>query len=98
MENISAIVSIFALVISILAYQNANNKLRLDLFEARWEIYEKILKFCSTVTQLGGLPPAHNTARDTRVINALISANESFYGQGYHKSRALFSEDVYELL
>jgi hypothetical protein len=97
MENISTIVSIIALIVSVLAYQNANNKLRLDLFEARWEIYERILKFCSTVSQLYGLPQSNNTDRDQKVIHALISANESFYGLGYHRIKALFGNDIQEL-
>ena len=77
------------------AYNFAKEKFRLDLFEKRWEVYENTLKFCSKVMQEGTLRANENN--NEQILQALLAAQESFRGIGWHKSRALFGQDIQEL-
>jgi hypothetical protein len=97
-QYIASIISIFAIVISFMAYRNSEQKLRLDLFEARWEIYKEILKFCSIVSKNGGIPKPNQGEINPEIIGAVNSAHKSFRGHGYHRSKALFGDDVNERL
>ncbi len=85
-------------VFSFCAYKFAHEKFRLDLFEKRWEIYEKTLGFCSKVTTHGGIPKhSNNEELNKDATDAIIAAHESFRGIGLHKTRTLFGEDIHEL-
>lgn len=95
-ENIPALwLSGFALGFSYNAYIYTKEKFRLDLLDKRWEIYENTLEFCSLVTQYGSLTPTGQN--DEKINQAIQAAHESFRGIGYHKTRALFGKDIYQL-
>ena len=82
-------------VFAFLAYRFTKEKFRLELFEKRWTIYEKVLEFCSRVVQVGGI---RNTPNDSDAFRATLTAAEgSFRSIGFHKSKALFGEDISEL-
>ncbi|MCB9989224.1 MAG: hypothetical protein H6868_10440 [Rhodospirillales bacterium] len=90
------VLGIVAVVFSFLAYMHARERFRLDLLEKRWQVYEKVLEFCSRVTEYGGLPKHGDDGdRNQAIINALIAANESFRGIGYHKARSLFGPEIH---
>lgn len=80
---------------SYLAYKFSKEKFRLDLFEKRWVVYENTLEFCSRVTQQGSLRRTDNNQAE--IVAALQAANNSFRGLGWHKTRALFGDEIYEL-
>lgn len=81
------ILGFMATVFSFLTYRYAKEKFRLDLLDRRFEIYEKTLEFCSLA--LGG-----GFSDDKKLI---IAAESSFRGIGWHKSCALFGEDISDL-
>lgn len=80
---------------SFLAYKFSKEKFRLDLFEKRWAVYESTLEFCSRVTQQGSLRRTNDN--EETIVAAVQAANNSFRGLGWHKTRALFGDDIYEL-
>jgi hypothetical protein len=85
----------FTAFFSYYTYRFSKEKFRLDLFERRFAIYEKILEFCSIVVTYGNLPIGdHNKEERTRFQQA---ADASFRSIGFHKTRSLFGEDIYEL-
>ena len=63
--------------------QDSKNKLRLELFQARYEIYEDLIKFCSHVLQQGDIKE-----------DGWKAAENSFRGLKYHKSSFLFGEEI----
>jgi hypothetical protein len=85
----------FTAFFSYYTYRFSKEKFRLDLFERRFEIYEKILEFCSILVTYGNLPIGeHNKEERIRFQQAV---DASIRSMGFHKSRALFGEDIYEL-
>lgn len=91
------VLAAIALFFSYLAYQFSKERFRLELLEKRWEIYEEILKYSSTVMRHAGLPKhSKNEPRNDEIIKALLSAEKSFRGLGLHKSKALFGSEVIE--
>lgn len=87
--------SVITAVFSYQAYLYSKEKFRLDLFEKRWEIYEHVLEFCSRVTQQGTLRMREDNQAE--IIAALNAAGNSFRGTGWHKTRALFGEEIHQL-
>ncbi len=87
--------SIVTALFSYWAYIFSKEKFRLDLFEERWEIYKHVLEFCSKVTQQGTLKIREDNQE--QILAALKAAENSFRGLGYHKTRALFGEEIYRL-
>ena len=87
----SAITALF----SYWAYKFSEDKFRLDLFDKRWEVYEHTLEFCSLVTQQGTLKITQEN-RD-QIVAAIKAAGNSFRGTGWHKTRALFGEEIHSL-
>ncbi|MBL1147369.1 MAG: hypothetical protein HND56_02885 [Pseudomonadota bacterium] len=88
---------IVAVVFSFLAYRHTKERFRLDLLDKRWEVYEKVLEFCSRVTQYGGLPKHcdDDEERNKSILAALMASESSFRGIGYHKARSLFGTDIH---
>lgn len=84
-----------ALGVSILAYRHSKNRMRLELFDKRWEIYEPVWIFGSRVMRHGSLTINDNNEEDVRL--ALDAAVNSFRGIGWHKTRMLFGKDIHEL-
>jgi len=99
-ENIPTfLVSCIALSFSYYAYLFSKEKFRLDLFEKRWEVYIATLEFCSLVMKYGQIPKhSEDKTRNKEVLDALVAAQNSFRGVGYHKMRSLFGEDIYNLM
>jgi len=87
----SAITALF----SYWAYKFSKEKFRLDLFDKRWEVYENTLEFCSRVTQQGTLRMRKDNQEE--ILAALKAAENSFRGTGWHKTRALFGEEIHTL-
>jgi hypothetical protein len=82
-------------IISYAAYRFSREKVRLDLFEKRWAIYEKTLDFCSLVEREGTLK---RTTENAEIIQkATEAAHASFRGIGWHQTRALFGPDIHRL-
>lgn len=101
-ENIpSVLFSGLAAFFAFHAYLFTKEKFRLDLLEKRWSVYEETLKFCSTVLTYGGLPSYKDSpdkeAQNKAIIAALIAADASFRGIGYHKTRSMFGKDIEDL-
>jgi hypothetical protein len=87
--------SVVAICFSYHAYRFSKEKFRLDLFEKRFEIYQNILEFCSIIATYGNLPIGdHNKEERIRFQQA---ADASFRSTGFHKTRSLFGEDIYEI-
>jgi hypothetical protein len=86
-------ISCIALSLSYYAHTSAKEKLRLDLLEKRFEIYEKVLEFCGLVTKHGTLTARPDNREE--IEQALNAAYQSFLGIGLHKTRSLFGEDIY---
>lgn len=87
----SAITALF----SYWAYKFSQDRFRLDLFDKHWEVYEHTLKFCSKVTQQGTLKMREDNQE--QILAALKAAENSFRGTGWHKTRALFGEEIHSL-
>ena len=81
--------------LSYAAYRFSREKLRLDLFDKRWEIYQQTLEYCSTVTQQGTLKARNDN--EENIKKAILAAHSSFRGIGFHKTRALFGSEIHEL-
>ncbi|MEO9167422.1 MAG: hypothetical protein ABI230_03375 [Aestuariivirga sp.] len=82
-------------IFAFLAYRFAKEKFRLELFEKRWSVYEKVLEFCSRVVQVGGI---RNTPNESEAFRATLAAAEgSFKSIGFHKTKALFGDDIHQL-
>ena len=80
------------------AYKFTHEKFRLDLFDKRWDIYERTLEFCSSVFSHGGIPKyGKNEKQNEDIEKALIAAHESFRGIGLHRAKSLFGEDIQAL-
>lgn len=86
--------TIITLHFSYYAYKFSKERFRLDLFDKRWEVYEKVLEFCSTVTSEGGLVANERNKED--ISNAIKAAHNSFRGVGWHKTQALFGNDIHQ--
>jgi hypothetical protein len=87
-----------AMIFGYWAYFHTREKFRLELFEKRWKIYDALIQFCSNVAQYGERavqPSKENLAEFKETMNA---AQNSFQGKGWHEAKALFGEDVIELL
>jgi len=89
-------VSILVLGISYWGLVYTRERLRLDLFEKRFAIYDNLLTYCSSLMQLGTLE--HTPERAAEVEAAINAAHESFRGLGFHKAKALFGPDIEKLL
>jgi hypothetical protein len=63
---------------------DSHNKLRLELFKQRYEIYQELIKFSSRTLQTGKVEQ-----------DAIESAHNSFRGLQYHASLFLFGEDIH---
>jgi hypothetical protein len=83
-------------LLSYFAYRFSAERFRLDLLDRRWVIYEGVLEFCSRVTAQGGLSFDERSREET--LKAVDTAQQSFRGIGWHKSKALFGSDVIGLL
>lgn len=93
------VVSLVALVIAALAYLNARENFRFQLFEARLDIYNNLLTACSFVVQFGSTVLHPNQAGDAeldkeRRRDFLIARERSCSGVGHHKVRMLFGPDI----
>jgi hypothetical protein len=78
---------------SYFAYRFSKEKFRLDLFDRRFAVYEATLEFCSRVMAEGSLRATTPEQRE-RVEHAIRAAEGSFRGIGWHKTQALFGEDI----
>jgi len=87
--------SLLVLLISYWAYHVSANKLRLDLFDKRFQIYERTLIYCSTVLSYANLE-INDENRD-HIADAISAAHESFRGIGLHKAKALFGPDIVKM-
>jgi hypothetical protein len=85
----------FTLFFSYHAYRFSKEKFRLDLFDRRFEIYKEIIEFCSIVSVQATLSANDNNREEIK--KAHQAAHASFRGMGYHKTHALFGEDIHEL-
>lgn len=82
-------------IFSYFAYRFSKERFRLELLAKRWEIYEETLKFCSMVVKYGGIPKySDDPERNDSVIKGIQSAEQSFRGIGFHKTRSLFGPDI----
>jgi hypothetical protein len=88
-------ISVIVAILSYWACSFTAEKLRLDLFDRRFEIYSKTLAYCSAVMTHASLEANERNKDDIR--RAIDAAHESFRGIGYHKTRALFGPDIVKL-
>jgi hypothetical protein len=89
-----------ALFFSYLAYKYTKEKFRFDLMDKRLEIYENVVKFCSSI-QVNGVLYTKDGEDETiskSKIEGLKSAHNSFRGLGYHKYKMLFGPDIDEVM
>lgn len=87
-----------SIVVAILSYWASTftaEKLRLDLFDRRFEIYSKTLTYCSAVLAYASLE--RREENKAQIDAAVSAAHDSFRGIGYHKTRALFGADIADL-
>lgn len=82
-------------ILSYLAYRFSREKVRLELFDKRWAIYEETLKFCSLVTEQGTL--RYTADNKDQIESAIKSAHSSFRGIGLHRASALFGPEIQKL-
>lgn len=87
--------SAITVLFSYWAYKFSQDKFRLDLFDKRWEVYEHTLEFCSYVTQYASLNMKEENKEP--LIAAINAAHNSFRGIGWHKTQALFGEEIHTL-
>jgi hypothetical protein len=87
--------SVIAVFFSYHAYVFSKEKFRLDLFDRRVEIYKEMVDFCSIVCTYASLTANDGNKEDIKKAHQAAAA--SFRGIGYHKTNALFGEDIYEL-
>jgi hypothetical protein len=85
-------ISLIAAILGYWAWVFTGEKLRLDLFDRRFEIYSKTLDYCSVVARYGALELREENKED--ITKGLNAAYESFRGIGYHKAQALFGSDI----
>src|SRR5688572_30652862 len=78
------------------SYIASNEEFRFGLFNERLKIYEALIVFCSEVLTHGGI--REGSEDNERLLRIFSSAQDSFRGTGYHRSRALFGNDVVKLL
>lgn len=83
------------MVLSFWACSFTAEKLRLDLFDRRFEIYRRTLEYCDVVMQYASLEM--NERNRERIDAGITAAHESFRGIGYHKAKALFDRDITSL-
>ncbi len=88
-------VSVAVAMLTYWACYSTSEKLRLDLFDKRFEVYSKTLEYCGVVLRHASLNPNQNNHDE--IEKAQAPAHESFRGIGYHKARALFGPDIQEL-
>lgn len=87
-----------SIIVAILSYWACTftaEKLRLDLFERRFDIYKNTLEYCSTVFAYASLERREENRE--HIDRAIEAAHESFRGIGYHKTKALFGDDIVAL-
>ena len=78
----------FASVCSIQALTYSREKFRLDLFEKRLEYYNDMVTYCSRVLGLNMMDPEYRDKLEQ-------SAYKVIRGNGIHKARLLFGEDIH---
>jgi hypothetical protein len=78
-------------------YRYNKEKFRLELFEKRWEVYEKVLIFQEIFLKNSGLAPNLSNSNKVEIDKAHDAARYSFADIGWHRSRCLFGEDVVPL-
>jgi len=83
-------IGVTALELSYFACMFTAEKLRLDLLDRRFDIYEKTLSFCRAVMVHGSLDASKDNKEQ-------IAAHESFRGIGWRRTQALFGEDIVSL-
>jgi hypothetical protein len=83
-------------IFSYFAYRFSKEKFRLDLFDRRFAVYEATLEFCSRATAHGSLRALTPEQREA-AEQAIRAAEGSFRGIGWHKTKALFGEDIHKL-
>jgi len=88
-------IALVAMLFSYSAYLFSKERFRLNLLDRRFELYEKTLEFCGIVFSHRSLKA--NEQNNEEIERAIKAAHESFRGIGYHKARALFGDDIYEL-
>lgn|GEM_PF-4422378 len=91
--------TLFTLLASLFSYAAllySRDKFVLDLLDKKFEIYAKALEFCSIVIEYGGLKH-HSDANNENYVKALKAADLSFRSIGWHKTKALFDDDIHEL-
>lgn len=82
----------FALILSYWAITFARDKLRLDLFQRRFEIYLNTLKYCNHIRRYAR--HWREQSKEAEDLAALQAAYDSFRGIGRHETIALFGEDI----
>jgi hypothetical protein len=92
-------VACLALIFSYFAYEYSKEKFRLELMEKRLEIYENVVKFCSTSITYAGLSKHEKEDEHTtqQKIEGIEAAHKAFRGLGYHKYKMLFGPDIEEI-
>ena len=90
-------VSVIVLYVSYWGLVFTHEKLRLDLFEKRFIIYDHVLDYCSILSELGTLEESPETERAAEIEKAIKAAHESFRGGGFHRAKALFGSDIERL-
>jgi hypothetical protein len=87
--------SIIVAILGYLALIYNSEKVRLGLFDRRFEIYSKTIDYCNVVQAYASLERRDENRE--HINNAITAAHESFRGIGYHKTRALFGQDIVTL-
>ena len=77
---------------SYLAYYNAREKFRLELFEKRLESYINFYDFCELIVSYGKIPDPKDYPKDHDVLTK--AASKSIIGDGRHLTYFLFGDDV----
>lgn len=97
-ENIPSFISgIGTLAVAAWGLYYTREKVRLDLFEKRWEIYENTVKFCSHVqTHAAIRQETKMSPEEAKEFREILQG--SFRGLGYHKYRHLFGKDVSSIM
>ena len=93
LENLPTFfVTIITLGFSYLAYYNAREKFRLELFEKRLESYINFYDVCELIVSYGKIPDPKDYPKDHDVLTK--AASKSIIGDGRHLTYFLFGDDV----
>ena len=88
--------------VAYLAYRYNQERMRLELFDKGWSVYESALTYMSITLQCGSLKNGEKINFDKqekeRVKEAIDAAHEAFRGTGYHKYQSLFGPDVADFM